>query len=126
MLSKQKANPSNPSSLSSYSRTPTFSHTTTPSPTPIKIKSGAVDLSSLCNARKMVFAFNVVQQTTGQITVLPSLWLLKVVSEVEVMDVTVKDRITFVQFIQEQIRRTILPRTIKAHRTFINHRVSRS
>jgi Retrotransposon gag protein len=42
-LSKRKANPSNPSSLSSYSKTPTSSHTTTPSPTPIKVKNEAVD-----------------------------------------------------------------------------------
>jgi hypothetical protein len=72
----------------------------------------------------MAFAFDVVQQATGQIIVLPSLWLLEVVSEVEVMEVTVEDRITFVQFMQEQIRRMILPRTIKAHRTFTNHQVS--
>jgi hypothetical protein len=72
----------------------------------------------------MVFAFNVVQQTTGQIIIPPSLWLLVVVSEVEVVEVTVKDCITFVQFIQEQIRRTILPRTKKAHRIFMNYQVS--
>jgi hypothetical protein len=74
----------------------------------------------------MAFAFDVVQQTTGQIIVPPSLRLLVVVSEVEVVEVTVEDRITFVRFIQEQIKRTILQRTIKAHRTFTNHQVSRS
>jgi Retrotransposon gag protein len=42
-LSKRKANPSNPSSLSSYSKTPTSSHMTTPSPAPIKVKNEAVD-----------------------------------------------------------------------------------
>jgi hypothetical protein len=76
--------------------------------------------------KKMVFAFDVVQQTIGQIIVPLGLWLLVVVSKVQVMVVTVKDHIIFVQFIQEQIRRTILLRMIETHRTVMNHQVSRS
>jgi hypothetical protein len=76
--------------------------------------------------KKMVFAFDVVQQTIGQIIVPLGLWLLVVVSKVKVMVVTVKDHIIFVQFIQEQIRRTILLRMIETHRTVMNHQVSRS